>query len=559
MIMMFNRAERRQAGRKIKEGLRKYEDKKFPFARQHREEMIRACQIDVIGGRWYASLHGEMAELLTDYIGHSKNMRPWASKKEASRILAASYNRIATQAIEDGDGATGMTWRKRATSTGACASRLIFRVDAEENLTLKSAKFCHDPLCPVCNWRKSIKATVLLTEAMDRIIDHEDQRLLHLVLTVPNCRLEDLRETFERMGAAFAKMTKQAWWKKRFSGYYAKYEWTISQNPQMIAEGRIVHPHMHVLLTVSPEYFDIASAWMNKVATAFRMLNYSPLRSAGRCASYAGAVCSVRRVLAQVIMDQAMDDGVDVATTRLWRTPYRGRYQRLIKHIDEIATRHRPSADADKETIQTAIKAFATEVSAAGDPLYIDEPEQRVFLRSWQAVYGDSSITDVSIEAVKYRRGSRTGTFHNDDCKASPEKRRKEAMQAAVKEMATYIAKDSDYILPQDPKETDRRVAILREQLTGLHTVSSGGLVKKYIAEVKAEWEADDDDLVHTDDPDGLGGGDCDGTDERFVIAIWNPRMHAYTVVRPGERTEDTFAELRERDLIKNVKALNSA
>lgn len=60
--------------------------------------------------------------------------------------------------------------------------------------------------------------------------------------------------------------------------------------------------------------------------------------------------------------------------SRMWRTPYRKRYQRLIRHIDEVAAQYRPAADADKETVRAAVNAYAAEIAEIADPLYIDEP-----------------------------------------------------------------------------------------------------------------------------------------------------------------------------------------
>lgn len=47
--------------------------------------------------------------------------------------------------------------------------------------------------------------------------------------------------------------------------------------------------------------------------------------------------------------------------------------------------------------------------------------------------------------------------------------------QAGVKETSKYLAKDSEYILPDDPERTDQIVAILQEHLAGRRLVSYTG------------------------------------------------------------------------------------
>lgn len=539
----FKKDVKKTVAKKMKTVAKKIADSKSPFAFSSRALMEECCdEIEVTpDGRWQVTFQGKISELLADYYGRGgqgRRMRPWASKKQQSQELAASYHRIG-ESLDGTDYA--MDWYKRANNTGSCAHHLEFEQHEDGSLHLVQAYFCHDPLCPVCTWRRSVKNTAILSEAMSRMIaDHPDVRLIHCVLTVPNCRLDELNDTISRMHQAFSRMTKRKAWKKRVLGYYYNTEWTISKNPKMQENGRIAHPHMHVLMIVPKEYFDDVPEWQKRLADKLRAGNIDVTKYAMKCKSYADAVCAVRRILAQAILDDAERDGVDTANTHMEWTKYRHRFQRLIAHIMEIADEYRPAPGASGAEIRKAVRAFLSAVAEAGDPMYIDEPNQHVVLNMWRDAMGDPEISDVSLTAVKPK------DVRDDDVHVyagnviSPEI---VAMKAAVKELCKYTNKDSDFLLPHDPDETDKRVRILREQLCGLRMNSSGGLIKGYIAAVRRDWDVKDDDLLHTGDNGQERQEEGQERDKIIVSATWSRKLHAYVVQRRVELAAGGFVD----------------
>lgn len=530
-------ADSQREYRRSQQAIRKSKESRSPFGRLSREQMEKVVEVAMLDdGRCMANVEGREIELLADRKGNSSKLNPWASKKESSRILAASYNRLAESARASGDLQKAEEFEKRADHTGSCANTMIFvsltDKEGKKHLTPLNTQFCHDPLCPMCEWRTSVKTTVLLAETLGRIASREDQkvRLLHLVLTVPNVRPDELGETIEAMHDGLGKMRQQAWWEKRVLGYFAKTEYTWSNNPEMIRQGTTLHPHMHLLLVVPAEYFDRVPAWRENLADVFRAVGYGPRRSAGRCRSFDAAINSVHAAVARKLIEdmeaeqlseeEALKESKGVVTqadsesirARLF-SKYRKRYWRMVSPVDEIASEYRPPASADAETVKNAVKAFASAVAEAADPLYINEPKDHVFLDAWRSVMGNPDITDVQLNAVTTCAGQplRDSSF--------------EAQKDAVKELAKYVCKSADYLFPNDPDLTDERVEILLRQLTGCRMTSAGGIVAKIIAEVKEEWKAQDEE----EDEDCSDGSDSSA---EIVVATWSQVLHAYIVER---------------------------
>lgn len=136
---------------------------------------------------------------------------------------------------------------KRAEKVRSCGSFLEFRVSSE-NAKLYWANFCKDRLCPMCNWRRSLKIFSRVSRIMNEL-EKEGFRFLFLTLTVKSCDNEHLKETIDDQLKAYAKLLRR---KKVVSCVYGSYramEITYSDRWGW-------HPHIHVILAVKEEYFD---------------------------------------------------------------------------------------------------------------------------------------------------------------------------------------------------------------------------------------------------------------------------------------------------------------
>ena len=112
-------------------------------------------------GYYTASLQSLQDEIEKKFVG----------KKEQTDILGAVYSVLDME--------------NRSRRVLDCGSFLEFKV-TEEKAKLQHANFCRDRLCPMCNWRRSLKIFAQVSKVMDAL-QAEGYQFLFLTLTVRNC------------------------------------------------------------------------------------------------------------------------------------------------------------------------------------------------------------------------------------------------------------------------------------------------------------------------------------------------------------------------------------
>ena len=132
-----------------------------------------------------------------------------------------------------------------------CGQTLEFAFGTDDKkkiaLTLRSAHFCRVRHCPVCQWRRSMKWTAKMFQAMPAVTAaYPTHRWMFLTLTVKNCAIADLRSKLADMNRAFERLTKLRSWPA--IGWVKSVEVTRSETGE-------AHPHLHVLMLVPPGYF----------------------------------------------------------------------------------------------------------------------------------------------------------------------------------------------------------------------------------------------------------------------------------------------------------------
>lgn len=177
-------------------------------------------------------------EFLVDKTKAGKE-RDWKGKKQRS-LLTAEHFEIA--------GLTSKAERMRD-----CADTLSFK-RTDGVLKLYQTWFCKVRLCPMCNWRWSLKIAYQNKKIVEAINQRENVRWLFLTLTVRNTDAESLPETISSMFKAFNRLTKYKVFKTSVKGYFRALEVTKNRDIQSEWFGTY-HPHFHVLLCVSPGYF----------------------------------------------------------------------------------------------------------------------------------------------------------------------------------------------------------------------------------------------------------------------------------------------------------------
>jgi len=177
---------------------------------------------------------------------------------------------VVPMGLYDSDGKRVVNYGKRAKDVSFCGVDLTFKPDFSnsERLKLIRANFCRVPLCPMCQWRKSLR----VLRDMSRIIRVIEERegsfeAIHVVLTVRNCGINELGGILEGMYTGWNSLLT----------YLSKYRlkgllkgWVRKLEVEYDEASSTFHPHFHALFVVSRQYFkspkylktaDLARLW----------------------------------------------------------------------------------------------------------------------------------------------------------------------------------------------------------------------------------------------------------------------------------------------------------
>lgn len=187
-------------------------------------------------------------EILID-TSESGKVRNWDEKKKMNLKMSDLYEKAMRQ--DD-----SIMSPARLQQMRNCANYLVFS-DVGGKKKLVDANFCRVRLCPMCNWRKSLKMFSQVSEVTDVMMSEVKVRFIFLTLTVKNPSADELKEILDKMNEglkyllqksrnfASAKVLKQ-----NLLGYLKSTEITYN------VKNDSYHPHFHCLLAVRPSYFD---------------------------------------------------------------------------------------------------------------------------------------------------------------------------------------------------------------------------------------------------------------------------------------------------------------
>lgn len=148
----------------------------------------------------------------------------------------------------------------KAERVNGCADELIFKVTDEGYLQLHQVWFCKSKLCPLCNWRRSLKMSYQNAEIISKAIKQQpNARFLFLTLTVKNVYDgEELNETLSAMTKAFNRLIKYKAISKNLIGFMRATEVTVNDTDNSF------HPHFHILLMVKSTYFKDSNNYLSQ-------------------------------------------------------------------------------------------------------------------------------------------------------------------------------------------------------------------------------------------------------------------------------------------------------
>lgn len=184
----------------------------------------------------------------------SGKVRPWRARHRAGLMLAEIYNAMGETGAP---GAAG--WLSKAQRLESCAQYVEFARAAEGQLTLHNSSFCRVRLCPMCQWRRSLKLGAQVRQVVERAnAEHIAQtgaawRWLMVTYTIRNVEGVDLSAAIDRIHHGLNNMAKAKLWRGAVKGWLRATEVTHNTNERSAAYDTY-HPHMHLLLCVPAGY-----------------------------------------------------------------------------------------------------------------------------------------------------------------------------------------------------------------------------------------------------------------------------------------------------------------
>ncbi len=213
-------------------------------------------------------------EILEDKSATGR-VRPWSKHKMSNQKLTELF-KLAREIDET------VLSDSRLRSLSQCADTVLFMQDGDGNRKLKSANFCRVRVCPMCNWRRSLKLFSQVSAITDAILAEKKARFIFLTLTVRNVEGHELRDTIDKMNKGWKYITSKGQTfapaktlKKNLLGYMKAEEITYNEKENTF------HPHIHAILEVRPSYFDSdgylsKSKWIALWRSAMK-IDYDPI------------------------------------------------------------------------------------------------------------------------------------------------------------------------------------------------------------------------------------------------------------------------------------------
>lgn len=154
----------------------------------------------------------------------------------------------------------GETYLKRADRVMQCGDYMKIAVpEAGGAEKIIDANFCRDRLCPMCNWRKSVKIFGQVSTILKFLKD--DFRFIFLTLTVPDVPEQRLNGGLDQLFKSWSTLTKRKAFKKAVKGYFRTLEITVKYDDDKDID--LYHPHFHVILAVTKSYFTQSKVYLN--------------------------------------------------------------------------------------------------------------------------------------------------------------------------------------------------------------------------------------------------------------------------------------------------------
>ena len=201
--------------------------------------------------------------------------------------IKVSEIRTQSKGLYDSNGKRVVNYEGRAESIKYCGSYLSFAYYNDTSMKLINANFCRVPLCPMCQWRKSLRIFFDVSRIMEMVEErHSDYKALFLTLTVRNCGVDDLKNTLDSIFKGWVRFMNSRTLRPEkngeqkhtiIKGWFRALEVTYDSDeiitPQRYKKAKnyyderglspgdmnfnynTFHPHFHAIMLVDKKYF----------------------------------------------------------------------------------------------------------------------------------------------------------------------------------------------------------------------------------------------------------------------------------------------------------------
>lgn len=195
-------------------------------------------------------------EILQDFSSSGKE-RPWKIHKQENLRLVEIYKLAKHERLISDS---------RLFDLEHCGDTLLFVKNAEGKKKLKQANFCRARLCPMCQWRRSLKMFGQVQAITDKILEKDQNiRFIFGTFTVKNCAAEDLETCINILNNKFLYLVSRnrtfapaKKLKQNLLGYLKAVEVTYN------SQDKTYHPHFHVIFAVQNTFFNSGKYYMSK-------------------------------------------------------------------------------------------------------------------------------------------------------------------------------------------------------------------------------------------------------------------------------------------------------
>ena len=238
------------------------------------------------------------------------------------------------------------------------------------NSAIAQAYFCKNKLCPMCNWRRSMKYSYQTSRIVDEAIKQSPKgRFLFLTLTVKNVEGQALNSTISQLTKSFDRLFKRAKVQRNLLGYLRSVEVTHNE------KDKTYHPHIHVLMMVKPNYFsgrgnnyitqkEWGAMWFQSLKVSFKpMIDIRSVKETVKGLRGAGletAKYPTKPIKLDIENKQVVDDLYN-GLYRKRQLGYGGLFKTIIKQLalDDVESGDLVHTSDDKENISKGTEIVA--------------------------------------------------------------------------------------------------------------------------------------------------------------------------------------------------------